>query len=128
MAWPCWLGRARLRWRARATVERGGQVAGGICWATRVAATGSAAGGTAGALAAVRGGGREGRAGGWGYLLGDEGSGYWLGREAIAVLLRALEGRDSTGALVDLVRAAPGRGVQSVPAVIAWVNSGSGQV
>jgi N-acetylglucosamine kinase-like BadF-type ATPase len=72
--------------------------------------------------------GREGRAGGWGYLLGDEGSGYWLGREAIAVLLRALEGRDSTGALVDLVRAAPGRGVQSVPAVIAWVNSGSGQV
>jgi glucosamine kinase len=25
----------------------------------------------------------EARAGGWGYLLGDEGSGYWLGREAV---------------------------------------------
>jgi N-acetylglucosamine kinase-like BadF-type ATPase len=28
-------------------------------------------------------GGRVGRAGGWGYLLGDEGSGYWIGREAV---------------------------------------------
>jgi glucosamine kinase len=27
--------------------------------------------------------GTESRAGGWGYLLGDEGSGYWLGREAV---------------------------------------------
>lgn len=27
--------------------------------------------------------GDEARAGGWGYLLGDEGSGYWLGREAV---------------------------------------------
>jgi len=27
--------------------------------------------------------GIEARAGGWGYLLGDEGSGYWLGREAV---------------------------------------------
>ncbi|WP_426225801.1 N-acetylglucosamine kinase [Pseudarthrobacter sp. DSP2-3-2b1] len=27
--------------------------------------------------------GEESRAGGWGYLLGDEGSGYWLGREAV---------------------------------------------
>jgi N-acetylglucosamine kinase-like BadF-type ATPase len=82
-----------------------------------------------GSIALARSGdGREGRAGGWGYLLGDEGSGYWLGREAIAALLRALEGRDSTGALVQLVRVALGRGVQSVPDVIAWVNGGEGQV
>ncbi|MFD1213242.1 N-acetylglucosamine kinase, partial [Arthrobacter sp. GCM10027362] len=27
--------------------------------------------------------GRQARAGGWGYLLGDEGSGYWLAREAV---------------------------------------------
>ena len=33
--------------------------------------------------------GRERRAGGWGYLLGDEGSGYWLGREAVREVLRA---------------------------------------
>ena len=32
--------------------------------------------------------GRESRIGGWGYLLGDEGSGYWLGREAVRHSLR----------------------------------------
>lgn len=32
--------------------------------------------------------GKEGRAGGWGYLLGDEASGYWMGREAVRHTLR----------------------------------------
>jgi N-acetylglucosamine kinase-like BadF-type ATPase len=32
--------------------------------------------------------GREARAGGWGYLLGDEGSGYWIVRTAIRALHR----------------------------------------
>ncbi len=31
------------------------------------------------------------RMGGWGYLLGDEGAGYWIGREAIRSCLHALE-------------------------------------
>ena len=35
--------------------------------------------------------GRERRAGGWGYLLGDEGSGYWLGREAVRTVLRSAQ-------------------------------------
>lgn len=34
--------------------------------------------------------GQEARAGGWGYLLGDEGSGYWLGREAVRHSLRRM--------------------------------------
>ena len=35
------------------------------------------------------------RAGGWGYMLGDEGSGYWIGRAALRAVLRdaAAEGR-----------------------------------
>ena len=33
--------------------------------------------------------------GGWGYLLGDEGAGYWLGREALRHTLFALESKDS---------------------------------
>jgi N-acetylglucosamine kinase-like BadF-type ATPase len=38
--------------------------------------------------------GHEARSGGWGYLLGDEGSGYWLGREAVRhSLLRMNEGQ-----------------------------------
>lgn len=32
------------------------------------------------------------RAGGWGYLLGDEGSGFWIGREAIRSVLAMQEG------------------------------------
>ncbi|MBT2249807.1 ATPase [Arthrobacter sp. BHU FT2] len=35
--------------------------------------------------------GEEARAGGWGYLLGDEGSGYWLGREAVRHSLRRMD-------------------------------------
>lgn len=36
---------------------------------------------------------RAARAGGWGHLLGDEGSGYWIGREALAAVVRAADGR-----------------------------------
>ena len=37
--------------------------------------------------------GRAARAGGWGYVLGDEGSGYWLGRQALRAVMRAADGR-----------------------------------
>jgi N-acetylglucosamine kinase-like BadF-type ATPase len=33
------------------------------------------------------------RAGGWGYLLGDEGSGYWIGLKALRAVARAADGR-----------------------------------
>ncbi|WP_082979282.1 BadF/BadG/BcrA/BcrD ATPase family protein [Arthrobacter sp. B6] len=46
--------------------------------------------------------GEEARAGGWGYLLGDEGSGYWLGREAVRYSLR----RMNQGLPVDQLTAA----------------------
>lgn len=35
--------------------------------------------------------GKEVTAGGWGYLLGDEGAGYWIGREALRHLMRQIE-------------------------------------
>jgi glucosamine kinase len=35
--------------------------------------------------------GREARAGGWGHLLGDEGSGYWVVREAVRAVLRGMD-------------------------------------
>ncbi len=34
------------------------------------------------------------RAGGWGYLLGDEGSGYSIGLQALQAVMRAQDGRD----------------------------------
>lgn len=46
--------------------------------------------------------GGEARAGGWGYLLGDEGSGYWLGREAVRHSLR----RMNQGLPIDQLTAA----------------------
>lgn len=33
------------------------------------------------------------RAGGWGHVIGDEGSGYWIGRCALAAVVREVDGR-----------------------------------
>ena len=43
--------------------------------------------------------------GGWGYLLGDEGAGYWIGREAIRQTLFTLESHDviNDGGLTQLI-------------------------
>jgi N-acetylglucosamine kinase-like BadF-type ATPase len=43
------------------------------------------------------------RAGGWGYVLGDEGSGYWIGRAALRAVLREADQRGQTTALTPLL-------------------------
>jgi N-acetylglucosamine kinase-like BadF-type ATPase len=43
------------------------------------------------------------RAGGWGYVLGDEGSGYWIGRAALRAVLREADQRGQQTALTPLV-------------------------
>jgi len=45
------------------------------------------------------------RAGGWGHIIGDEGSGYWIGREALAAVMRAVDGRGPETRLTDDVLA-----------------------
>ena len=52
--------------------------------------------------------GRLVRAGGHGYLLGDEGSAAWIGRTAIARTLRSLESRDLGTAMLPALLAAAG--------------------
>jgi N-acetylglucosamine kinase-like BadF-type ATPase len=48
------------------------------------------------------------RAGGHGWLLGDEGSGFWLGREAVRATLRALDLDLPLGAMAESVLSALG--------------------
>jgi N-acetylglucosamine kinase-like BadF-type ATPase len=43
------------------------------------------------------------RAGGWGPTLGDEGSGYWIGRRALAAVMRDVDGRGPRTDLTALV-------------------------
>jgi N-acetylglucosamine kinase-like BadF-type ATPase len=74
-------------------------------WAT---ATGGGPGiaaiaGTGSNVFGVGAGGRSWRTGGWGHLLGDEGSGYWLGVESIRAALRD---RDASGPATGLGDAA----------------------
>ena len=45
------------------------------------------------------------RAGGWGWLLGDEGSGYWIGTLALRAVARAADGRGPATALTEKVLA-----------------------
>ncbi len=70
-------------------------------WAT---ATGGHAGvavisGTGSNVFGVSGEGRAWRAGGWGHVLGDEGSGYWLGVQSIKAALADREGSGPPTAL-----------------------------
>lgn len=43
------------------------------------------------------------RAGGWGFMLGDEGSGYWIGRHSVTAALRERDGRGPRTMLTQLV-------------------------
>ena len=51
------------------------------------------------------GSGRAARSGGWGYLLGDEGGGFWIGRSALAAVVRQFDGRGPATILTELVLA-----------------------
>jgi len=54
--------------------------------------------------------GRAMRCGGWDYLLGDEGSGGWLGKEALFAYTRQADGRAARGPLFELVNRELGLG------------------
>src|SRR5689334_21746470 len=49
--------------------------------------------------------GRECKVGGWGFPHGDEGSGAWLGLEAVRLTLHWLDGRGSPSSLLEAVHA-----------------------
>ncbi len=43
------------------------------------------------------------RVDGWGHIMGDAGSGYWIGREALDAVMRAFDGRGPATALTPVV-------------------------
>lgn len=56
-----------------------------------------------GSIAYASRGDRARRAGGWGFQIGDEGSGWWMGREVLRLFSRQADGRDARGPLYDVV-------------------------
>ena len=70
--------------------------------------------GTGSAAVALTPEGRRVRVGGWGARVGDEGSGAWLGIEAVRATLHALDGRDPPGELSAAVQTAWGAGADAL--------------
>src|SRR5438876_5495200 len=66
------------------------------------------AAGTGAVTLATDGAGRHARVDGWGYLVGDLGSGYWIGRRGIEAALQAVDGRSGAPALLRLARSTYG--------------------
>lgn len=63
--------------------------------------------------------GRSARGGGYGYLLGDEGSAFWLGRAALAASLLALDGRGPPTSLSERLPEAAQQ--SSVADMVGWL-------
>jgi glucosamine kinase len=61
--------------------------------------------------------------GGWGYLIGDEGSGYWLGSEGLRAVVRALDGRGPMTTLTTALLSA--LGLSDRMDLIHWLYDGA---
>jgi N-acetylglucosamine kinase-like BadF-type ATPase len=62
------------------------------------------------------------RCGGWGYLLGDEGSGYYIGQQAIIAALKDLDGRGQTTSLRRVIESK--YDLASIDLIISQIYSG----
>jgi N-acetylglucosamine kinase-like BadF-type ATPase len=62
--------------------------------------------------------GKSARSGGWGHLLGDEGSAFWLGHAAVRQGIRAADGRGPATTLYDRIRQR--LGVAGTPDLVDW--------
>ena len=63
--------------------------------------------------------GEEARSGGWGHLIGDEGSAYALGRDALSAVARAMDGYGKQTMLTSLVETAAAKGDDVALKIIA---------
>ena len=65
--------------------------------------------------------GKSAMAGGWGHLLGDEGSGYGLGRDALAAVARQFDGYGKHTVLADMIEQE--FGLDSPEKIVSYVYS-----
>ena len=75
--------------------------------------------GTGSVAFGVNASGESAQVGGWGYLLGDEGSGYWLGLKTLQAVVRAADGRGQPTRLTDILLSA--LHLSSPQELIQWV-------
>ncbi|MCC6445864.1 MAG: ATPase [Armatimonadetes bacterium] len=61
--------------------------------------------GTGAAAFGINAEGRQLSASGWGYVMGDEGSGYWIARRALSAATKSLDGRAPATALSEMIPA-----------------------
>jgi N-acetylglucosamine kinase-like BadF-type ATPase len=64
--------------------------------------------------------GVQGRAGGWGHILGDEGSGYAIGQRGLRAVCRAFDGRSGPTMLQDIVM--KHFGFERPEQILGWVK------
>jgi N-acetylglucosamine kinase-like BadF-type ATPase len=65
--------------------------------------------------------GETARAGGWGHRVGDEGSGYWIGKQAVKAILKAYDGRGEETRLGEWVF--PHLGMNHAEDLFNWIYS-----
>lgn len=72
------------------------------------------------------------RTGGWGEIIGDEGSGYWIGRKVLGAISKALDGRGpETGMVAAVFRLAgldPANGVGQIEGWLAHLDEPRTQI
>jgi N-acetylglucosamine kinase-like BadF-type ATPase len=79
------------------------------------------------ALAREAASGRQARAGGYGSLLGDDGSAFWIGRQALRAALAAREGRGPATRLADLLQPEHPRTVQRLATLAPRVSQAAAE-
>jgi N-acetylglucosamine kinase-like BadF-type ATPase len=65
--------------------------------------------------------GQEVRVGGWGYRVGDEGSGYFIGKAALSHVLRAYDGREAASGIAAAVLGE--WGLTDAAELVQWIYS-----
>ena len=63
------------------------------------------------------------RCGGWGPVIGDEGSGAWIGRRALGIATASYDGREPESSLGDAIRST--LGLESMEQLIPWAAAAS---